>query len=285
MQVKDHYETLKISRRATPQEIQKAFRQLVFTCHPDVAGTRGVERFREIREAYETLICQQSRQAYDSKFATTIPSSFFTQQNQPPVPAPTPTTGNPHMARVMYQRPRNLSPYDIEAILELTLEESIRPAIFNLDLCNDISSPECRNQYPVAFPGRLWNRSRLIVQGLGFHDPYRRMPANLYIDVQLKQHPLFRISGIDVHHHLLISPWDIALGKAIETPTLDGWQILKFTEEALQTSTVRLRGRGLYGPDGRRGDFIVRFNLSIEPPPSRKARTLWSQLAREYERF
>lgn len=285
MQVKDHYDTLKISKRATPQEIQKAFRQLVFTCHPDVAGTKGVERFRELREAYETLISNQRRQAYDAEIMAAIRSPIFTPPQPAPFRTPTPAPGHPHMARVMHQRPTSLSSYDIEAVLELSLEESIRPAIFNLDLRNDMSSPERVHQYPVAFPGRLWNRSLLVVQGLGYYDPMRHMQANLFIDIQLKHHPLFRISGMDIHHHLLISPWDIALGKAIETPTLDGWQVLKFTEEVLQTSTVRLKGRGLYGPDGKRGDFIVRFNLSIDPPPSKKARNLWSQLAKEYGRF
>lgn len=288
MLLKDHYQTLRVSEKATPQEIQKAFRQLALDCHPDVAGDTGIQRFLEIREAYETLICADTRRRYDAERTAFIP---------PVIPVPQPAAAPFHktpaykvshpksyMARVILYRPA-VSSYDIEAVLELTMEETIRPAIFSLDLRNDLSSPDQVLQYPVAFPGRLWNGATLCVQGLGYYDPARRTHGNLYIEIQIKHHPLFRTEKTNVHHRLTLAPWDIALGQGIDTPTLDGWQMFRVSQDTFRTSEIILRERGLFDSEGRRGDFVIHLHLTIETPPTRKARHLWTQLAKAYDRF
>lgn len=62
---KDYYAVLGLDQSATPQEIKKAYRQLVRQYHPDVAGAEATENFRQIQEAYEVLGDPQKRRAYD----------------------------------------------------------------------------------------------------------------------------------------------------------------------------------------------------------------------------
>ena len=53
---RDFYEVLGVSRSATPEEIQRAYRKLARTYHPDINKDPGADgRFREIAEAYDVL--------------------------------------------------------------------------------------------------------------------------------------------------------------------------------------------------------------------------------------
>jgi curved DNA-binding protein len=64
---KDYYETLGVDRKATAEEIQKAYRKLARTFHPDVNKTKEAEdRFKEINEANEVLSDPEKRKRYDA---------------------------------------------------------------------------------------------------------------------------------------------------------------------------------------------------------------------------
>lgn len=63
---RDYYEVLGLSRTATIEEIKKAFRLKARQHHPDVNKEPGAEaQFKEISEAYEVLIDEDKRSAYD----------------------------------------------------------------------------------------------------------------------------------------------------------------------------------------------------------------------------
>src|SRR4030042_1308499 len=67
---KDYYLVLGISRGADLNKIKKAHRRVVKKHHPDVyALQEGAEKFREIRDAYETLGDEVKRRTYDEKLA------------------------------------------------------------------------------------------------------------------------------------------------------------------------------------------------------------------------
>ena len=59
-----HYDTLSITKSATPDEIKKAYRKLASKHHPDKGGDTAT--FQKIEEAYRVLSDPQQRQQYDN---------------------------------------------------------------------------------------------------------------------------------------------------------------------------------------------------------------------------
>ena len=61
----DYYKILGVSRDASQEEIQKAYRKLSRQYHPDIAGKEFEDKFKEINEAYSVLSDPAKRQQYD----------------------------------------------------------------------------------------------------------------------------------------------------------------------------------------------------------------------------
>lgn len=64
---KNFYVILGVPRQATPETIRAAYRELAKRYHPDVVGSVGASRFRDVVEAYRVLSDPESRQIYNEK--------------------------------------------------------------------------------------------------------------------------------------------------------------------------------------------------------------------------
>ena len=77
----DYYKTLGVDKKATADEIKKAYRKLARKYHPDrnQGDQSAEERFKEIQQAYSILSDPEKRKRYDSGggiFGGFDPSAF-----------------------------------------------------------------------------------------------------------------------------------------------------------------------------------------------------------------
>lgn len=68
--MKSHYEVLGVSRKASPDEVKKAFRKLALEWHPDKhpGDAKVEEKFKKIALAYEVLSDEKKKREYDLGF-------------------------------------------------------------------------------------------------------------------------------------------------------------------------------------------------------------------------
>jgi curved DNA-binding protein len=87
-------------------------------------------------------------------------------------------------------------------------------------------------------------------------------PGDLYLDVEMLPHPLYRTDGYDVLMDLPVAPWEAALGAEVVVPTPTGQVEVKIPTGSVTGRKLRLKGRGL--PSKTPGDFY--YVLKIKQP-------------------
>jgi curved DNA-binding protein CbpA len=75
--MQNYYEMLGIGENAGGPEIKKAFREKAKQLHPDIAGTDAEEKMRALIAAYETLLDDRRRYAYDRMLSRLIKTYTF----------------------------------------------------------------------------------------------------------------------------------------------------------------------------------------------------------------
>ncbi len=79
MEKRDYYEVLGIERTASADEVKRAYRRLAKKYHPDLNkdnADEAEEKFKEVSEAYEVLIDDDKRAAYDRFGHAGVASAF-----------------------------------------------------------------------------------------------------------------------------------------------------------------------------------------------------------------
>ncbi|MGH6992098.1 MAG: DnaJ C-terminal domain-containing protein, partial [Caulobacteraceae bacterium] len=83
------------------------------------------------------------------------------------------------------------------------------------------------------------------------------------IELVAKPHPIFRREGGDLVMDLPVSLPDAVLGGKVEAPTPEGPVSLSVPKGSNSGARLRLKGRGLSDPKGRRGDLFARLVVTL----------------------
>jgi curved DNA-binding protein len=301
MKYADYYAALGVERGASADEIKKAYRRLAQKYHPDVSKEPGAEaRFKEIAEAYQTLKDSEKRAAYDELGRRPQGEEF-----RPP-PEWTRQHGGDsgqfsyddidfsdlfsHFGARAGGRAGpfgggagGLPGQDFEVPVEIAIEDAFRGTTLSLSLSMpeyDDSGQLRRVPHTVKAriaPGAV-DGQRLRLPGKGGKGFRGGRNGDLYLDISLKPHRLYRAAAHDLYLDLPLTAWEAALGATVEVPTLAGPVSLKVPASTSSGRKLRLSGRGLPKPRGGAGDLIAVAQLVVPAELSERERELYGEL-------
>ena len=105
-------------------------------------------------------------------------------------------------------------------------------------------------------------------------------PGDLYVQIRVKDHPIFQRDDNNLHCEVPIGIVTAALGGELEVPTLDGRVALKIPPETQTGRMFRLRGKGVRSVRGGSiGDLICHVVIETPVKLNRKQK----ELLREFE--
>ncbi len=116
----------------------------------------------------------------------------------------------------------------------------------------------------VKVPPGVDSGSRLRMSGEGGPGIYGGPAGDLYIIIDVREHPVFIRKGNNIYYETNISFPQAVLGAEIEVPTLEGKTSLKIPPGTPPGKTFQLRGKGIPRLGGHgRGDEVVLVTIDV----------------------
>lgn len=133
---------------------------------------------------------------------------------------------------------------------------------------------------PVPVPGGVADGMRIRVARGGHAGVRGGPPGDLYLDVEVEPHPVFRRDGDDVHLVLPIAVHEAALGARIDVDTPGGAARVRVPPGTQSGQRFRLRDRGVPGRGGRCGDLVVEVRLALPRVLDERSKELLREFGR-----
>ncbi|MEO8235885.1 MAG: J domain-containing protein [Flavobacterium sp.] len=274
MDYKDYYKILEIDKKATPEEIKKAYRLLAKKNHPDknLGDKNAEERFKLINEANEVLgnpekrkqydelgeNWQQNQQAYHQQqnpnqqyyqgnssqgfggseqgdFSDFF-EQFFAQQR-----------GNPRQ-----EQQRRGSDYETE--MEISLEEAFTGTSRIIQLENE--------KLRVTTKPGVYSDQQLRIKNKGAKGSTENNRGDLFVRIKIKDHPKIIRKNNDLYQTVDINLYDAVLGSDLIIETLSGKLKIKISAGTQNGKTIRLKGKGM--PIYEKPTFFGNLYLTIQ---------------------
>ena len=146
--------------------------------------------------------------------------------------------------------------------------------------CHGVGRVKKHKTLSVKIPAGVDEGDRIRLAGEGEPGVNGGPPGDLYVQIQVKAHPVFQRNSDDLHCEMPVSFTVAALGGEIEIPTLDGSAKIRVPNETQSGKVFRLRGKGIKGVrSSTLGDLLC--HVVVETPISLTERQ--KELLRELE--
>ncbi len=307
MEFKDYYTVLGVERSASQDEIKRAYRKMARKYHPDVSKEADAEaRFKEVGEAYEVLKDPEKRAAYDQLGArwkegqdfrpppgwdqgfefhgggyTEADASQFSDFFESLFGGAAAAGGG----GFHYHRSggtAHMRGEDTHAKVLIDLEDAYNGTTRPITLRHTEMGADGRPQIKtrtlnVKIPKGVRQGQHIRLAGQGGAGVGEGKAGDLYLEVEFKPHPFYRVEGRDVYLDLPVAPWEAALGASVKAPTLGGTVELKIPPGSKSGNKMRLKGRGI--PGNPPGDLYAVLNIALPPAQSDEAKALYREMA------
>ncbi|MEC9483616.1 MAG: DnaJ C-terminal domain-containing protein [Halomonas sp.] len=303
MEFKDYYQILGVDKAATIPDIKKAYRKLARKYHPDISKEPDAAlRMQEINEAKTVLTDPEKRAAYDQlgeryrdgqefrpppdwdagfeysgggfdEFDLGEFSDFFAN-----------LFGHAGRPRSHAHRTYQMRGGDRHARIFIDLNDAYHGAARSVTLHVPQTDPQGHvslqeHTLKVRIPKGIKEGQHIRLAGQGHPGAGGGEPGDLYLEVHFTPSPDYRVEGKDVFATLRVAPWEAALGGAIDVPTPSGQVHLKIPKGSQAGRKLRLKGRGIPGPEP--GDLYFVLDVVLPPANTDKARQFYETMARD----
>jgi curved DNA-binding protein len=316
---RDFYEALGVSRTASADEIQRAYRKLARTYHPDVNKEAGAEdRFKEVSEAYDVLSDPETRERYDA-FGPSFrqvpegvdPDTWRAAQQEGgrrrastgPRGGTWATVGGD--GDVFTSFGGDMGEIDIEDLFgdffrgagrarggarstgprrgadtEAEVQISVDEAYTGGRRKLTLEGPSGTRTLEVTIPAGVVDGQRIRLRGQGGPGAAGGEHGDVYLVARITPDPRYRLDGRDVIVELPVSPWEAALGATVPVDIPDGEAKVTVPAGSSSGRRLRLKGKGLPNPKGAPGDLYAEVKIMVPRRPDKQERKLFEELAR-----
>lgn len=311
----DYYQILGISKKASADEIKKAYRKLALKWHPDrnPNNKAAEEKFKKISEAYAVLSDAEKRQQYDNFGSADQFRQQYSQEDifrgfdLDEILRSFGFGGNRAGGRATFRTSRRggASPRDYEDSfsdilggmgagqqfgrqmaqkgqdVEYNLSISLEESVFGTDKKLSLQIENRIEEINVKIPAGISTGKKLRLPGKGLSGYNGGHNGDLYLNINVLPHPIFSRDGNDLYIEKTIKFTQAALGTTIDVPTLDGTiKRLKISPGTQNNTKIRMKGFGVPGLKGAlKGDQYVKINIEVPKKLSEHQQKIIKQLA------
>ena len=296
----DYYKILGVSKKASDEEIKKAYRKLAMKYHPD--HTKGdktaEEKFKTISEAYAVLSDKKKRSQYDT-FGSTGFQQRYSQEDifkgfdfsdilrEFGMGGASFSTGKRGGMRFAFEndspfgtrarrRQAQIKGSDLLYELHLTIQEVATGTSKTVRLQHNGRS----ENVTIKIPNGMISGKKLRLAGKGQQSPYGGHPGDLYIQSKVLADPVYSVKGYNLYINREIKLSEALLGTSISVPTVEGKKLsLKIPAGTKHKTKMRLSGYGLPNMHSQgKGDLFVIIRIYLPKSLSDKQKSLIKQL-------
>jgi molecular chaperone DnaJ len=150
-------------------------------------------------------------------------------------------------------------------------------------VCRGTGVAEETTRLTVKIPPGVQTGSKVRLAGQGAAGPRGGPPGDLYIELEVAEHPLIRREGDDLYMDLPVTVPEAMLGADVKVPTFQGEVTLKVPAGSQSGRKMRLKGRGAPSlKGGAAGDFYLVLQIKVPDTATPEVKAAAEALARAY---
>jgi len=290
MEFIDYYKILGVDKKASEDDIKKAYRKLARKLHPDLnPNDKDAHRkFQQVNEANEVLSDPEKRKKYDQYGKDWQHADQFEQQRRSQQHSP--FSGGQQFSgdddndfsnffESMFggsgrSRQTKFRGQDYNAELKLSLTAAMETHQQTLT----VNSKNIR----ITIPAGVENGQVIKLNGYGAPGVNGGPAGDLYITFSITPHPHFKRSGNDLYTTASVDLYTAVLGGETTIDTLKGKVKLKVNPETQYGNKIRLKGKGfpVYKKEGESGDLYVTYEVKLPTHLTEEQKALFTELSK-----